>query len=641
MPEMAGPINVLLVEDRDDDAQLLMRELRKGGFEPFFERVETEAALRQALARRRWDVVISDYSMPAFDAPGALKALQESGFEVPFIIVSGSIGEDRAVSVLKDGASDFISKENLSRLVSALERELRDAASRRARREAEAALRASNERITALVSASPIAMVVIERSGNLVLWNPAARRIFGLAEEQALGRPPGMVASERVGEFAMMCDGVWGGKSFTAVEISAVNQSGTQLLTSMSLVPLRNANGVVDSLLALFEDITERRSLERQLFQAQKMDAIAKLAGGLAHDFNNLLTIINGRSHRILGKLAAEDPLWREADIIHQTGERAAKLIRQLLAFSRRQISDPQLISFNPIITDMAKMLKSLLGEGIEMVLLLDPDLRQVRANPAQLEQVVLNLVANANDAMEHGGRLTIQTANLRLSAEQVRAHAGAVPGSYATLIVSDTGKGMDNATQSRIFEPFFTTKAQGSGLGLATVYGIVKQGGGFIAVTSEIGKGASFRFCLPISELGDAHAAPAARTTPVTGSETILVVEDEDDVLALVVQVLETHGYQVKSARNWMEAFALVKRLEGGRIHLLLTDVVMPQMSGREIAASLAPLCPGMKVLYMSGYTDVAIVQHGVLEPGIRLLQKPFSPDLLVRMVRDSLDGA
>jgi CheY-like chemotaxis protein len=242
---------------------------------------------------------------------------------------------------------------------------------------------------------------------------------------------------------------------------------------------------------------------------------------------------------------------------------------------------------------------------------------------------------------MEHGGRLTIQTANVRLSAEQVRAHAGAVPGSYASLIVSDTGKGMDGATQARIFEPFFTTKAQGSGLGLATVYGIVKQGGGFITVTSDIGKGASFRVCLPISEFGDAHASPAARTTPVTGGETILVVEDEGDVLTLVVQVLEAHGYQVKSASTWMEAFALVKRLEGRRIHLLLTDVVMPQMSGREIAASLAPLCPGLKVLYMSGYTDAAIVQHGVLEPGIRLLQKPFGPDLLLRMVRDSLDGA
>jgi hypothetical protein len=637
---MNRPISILVVEDRDDDTVLLMRELRHGGFDPFHERVETEVEMRAALAKRQWDIVISDYSLPSFSGPQALAALKESGFDVPFIVVSGSIGENLAVSMLKSGASDFITKGDLSRLTSALERELRDSASRRARREAEAALRASNERITALVNASPFAMVVIERSGLVTLWNPTARRIFGLSEEQALGKPPQMVGADGNTVFTMMCDGVWAGKSFTAVEVFAHNHNGTQLLTSLSLVPLRNANGVIDSQLALFEDITERRNLERQLLQAQKMDAIGKLAGGVAHDFNNLLTVINGRSHRILGSLKPEDPLWREVDIIHQTGERASKLIRQLLAFSRRQVIEPQLIRFNSIITDMAKMLKSLLGEGIDLVLLLDPDLKHVRANAAQLEQVVLNLVVNASDAMQHGGRLTIQTAHARMTAEQVRGHAGTAAGPYATLSVSDTGQGMDQLTQARIFEPFFTTKAQGSGLGLATVYGIIKQGGGFITVASEIGKGTSFRICLPVCESGEPLATHATGTGSVNGNETVLVVEDEDDVLALVAQVLEMHGYQVKTARNWMEAFAIAKRLDGGRIHLLLTDVVMPQMSGREIAASLAPLCPGLKVLYMSGYTDAAIVQHGVLEPGIRLLQKPFSPDLLVRMVRDLLDG-
>jgi CheY-like chemotaxis protein len=274
------------------------------------------------------------------------------------------------------------------------------------------------------------------------------------------------------------------------------------------------------------------------------------------------------------------------------------------------------------------------------LVLLLDAELKQVRANAAQLEQMVLNLVVNAGDAMQHGGRLTIQTANARLTADQVRGHAGASAGPFVILIVSDTGHGMDQPTQARIFEPFFTTKAQGSGLGLATVYGIIKQVGGFVTVSSEIGKGASFRICLPVTESAEPQNARVSGSGSVNGNETILVVEDEDDVLSLVSQVLEMHGYQVKSARNWIEAFGIAKRLDGGRIHLLLTDVVMPQMSGREIAASIAPLCPGLKVLYMSGYTDAAIVQHGVLEPGVRLLQKPFSPDLLVRMVRDLLDG-
>jgi len=636
------PISILMVEDDDDDSVMLLHALRKGGFEPFHERVETEVDMRSALARRQWDVVISDYTLPSFSAPRALAALKDSGYDVPFIVVSGSIGEELAVSVLKDGASDFITKGNLSRLISALERELRDSASRRARREAEAALRASNERTIALVNASPFATVVLERSGLVALWNPDAYRMFGLSEAQAIGQLPQLVADGAAVEFTAMCAGVWSGRSYTAIEIHARHASGSQLLTSMSLVPLRNAQGVVDSQLALFEDISERRNLERQLHQAQKMDAIGKLAGGVAHDFNNLLTIINGRSHRILGQLQPDDPLWREADIIHQTGERAAKLVRQLLAFSRRQVVEPQLMGFNPVISDMAKMLKSLLGEGIDMVLLLDPELKQVRADAAQFEQVVLNLVVNANDAMLHGGRLTIQTANLRLTSEQVRGQAGAVSGTYATLVISDTGKGMDTLTQARIFEPFFSTKTGGSGLGLATVYGIVKQAGGFITVTSEIGKGSTFRICLPVAEAKDAPATPSAPgISQVSGSETILVVEDEADILTLVAQVLELHGYRVKTARNWVEAFGIAKRLDGTRIHLLLTDVVMPQMSGREIAASLAPLCPGMKVLYMSGYTDAAILQHGILEAGVRLLQKPFSPDLLLRMVRDLLDGA
>jgi hypothetical protein len=637
---MGKPISLLIVEDQDDDVTLLMRELRKGGFEPSFVRVDTEAGMRAALDERRWDLVISDYTMPEFDAPRALRTLQDSGHDLPFIVVSGSIGEDRAVSVLKDGASDFITKGMLVRLVSAVERELRESTSRRARREAEAELRASNQRIGALVNASPMAMVVVDRAGKVLLWNPTAVRIFGRSEAEALGRPLAVFPGEAEREFALLRDGVWAGKSFNAIELYAVARNGAQILASVSLAPLRNAGGQVDSVLAIIEDITERRNLERQLFQAQKMDAIGKLAGGVAHDFNNLLTVINGRSHRILGKLQPEDPLWREADIIHQTGERAAKLVRQLLAFSRRQIGEPQVLDLNPIVSDMTKMLKTLVGEGIELVLLLDLDPKRIKANPAQLEQVVLNLVVNAADAMPHGGRLTIQTTTVRLGEEQMRGQLGNAPGTYVALIVTDTGRGMDAATQARIFEPFFSTKSQGSGLGLATVYGIVKQGGGFVTVTSEVGKGASFRVCLPVCDEDESRTAGAGQPSPLGGSETVLVVEDEDDVRSLVAQVLEVYGYQVKSARNWVEAFGMVKRNEG-RIHLLLTDVVMPQMSGREIAASLAPLCPGMKVLFMSGYTDSAIVQHGVLEAGIKFLQKPFSPDVLVRTVRDVLDGA
>jgi PAS domain S-box-containing protein len=635
---MAKPIRLLIVEDDEDDLELLLREIRRGGFDPEYLRVDTPQAMRDALTRD-WDLVISDFSMPQFSAPAALKLLRDTGQDLPFIIVSGSIGEDHAVATLKSGAADFITKGMLGRLVGALERELREADSRRARRRAEALLKESNARLRTVVAASPLGKVVLDPAGLVRLWNPAAERIFGWSEAEVLGQPVRFISPDTAAEFALLAEGVHAGKSFTAIEARWLTKSGAPVQVSTSLAPLRNDAGAVDSLLAVIEDITERKNLERQLFQAQKMDAIGKLAGGVAHDFNNLLTVINGRCHRILAKLQPEDPLWREADIINQTGERAAKLVRQLLAFSRKQIFQPQILELNVTISEMGKMLKSLIGEGIDLVTLLDPDLKRIKSSAAQIEQIILNLVVNASEAMPHGGRLTIQTANVRIGEEAARSNPDAVPGMHVALTVSDTGLGMDPATLARIFEPFYTTKAQGSGLGLATVYGIAKHSGGFITVTSELGRGATFRVCFPASdEQSVAQPGSGPHRCLLGANETILVVEDEDDVRSLVVQVLESQGCQVMAARNWVETFGLVKK-HTGRIHLLLTDVVMPQMSGREIAASLAPLCPGMKVLYMSGYTDSAIVQHGVLEPGIKFLQKPFSPDTLVKTIREVLD--
>ena len=641
-------LRILFVEDNPDDVDLVVRDLSRGGLNIEHLRVENAGDMRAALARDMWDLIISDYTMPQFSAAGALGVLKESGLDVPLIVISGTIGEERAVALLKEGASDFVSKGMLARLVSSIQRELREASTRRARREAEKALRESAERIRTVINASPLAQVLINRERVVTMWNPAADRILGWKAAQTVGSklpfPDGAFATR----FAELCSRTFAGESFTAVEVTFETSAGARRLATLSLVPLGSLvtpggapDGQIDSLLALFEDITERRQLERQLVQAQKMDAIGKLAGGVAHDFNNLLTVINGRSHRILAKLQPEDPLWREADIIHQTGERAIKLVRQLLAFSRKQAGQVQNIALNATLTDMVKMLHSMVGEGVELVTVLEPGLRSIVANPAQIEQVVVNLVVNAADAMPQGGRLTIQTAKVRIDETEARRHVGAKAGPYISLSVSDTGEGMDDATQAQIFEPFFTTKAQGTGLGLATVYGIVTQAGGFISVNSAPGMGATFRVLLPI---GDATALPT--NTPssgfpvLDGHEAILVVEDEEDVRSLVVQVLEAHGYQVSSARDWIEAFGIAKTL-AGRIKLLLTDVVMPQMSGREVAASLTPLCPGMKVLYMSGYADSAIVQHGVLEPGINFIQKPFSPDGLLRAIRKVLNKA
>ena len=491
------------------------------------------------------------------------------------------------------------------------------------------------DRLRTLVNASPIGQLVLDRDGRVQLVNPAAAAMLGWSATLTLPVEPAFADPVFAATFAELSRRAWAGEPQRSIDVSLI-EGGQRRVLSASLVA-SPGDGTDGMLLVFFENITARRDLERQLAQVQKMDAIGKLAGGVAHDFNNLLTVINGRSHRILSKLQPENPLWREADIIHQTGERAAKLVRQLLAFSRKQVGPAQAVDLSTTIADMDKVLRSLTGEGVEVGFVLARDLQPVLANPVQLEQVVLNLVMNACEAMRQGGRLTIRTENVAFTAAQVRTRVDARSGQYVRLSVSDTGEGMDEATQARIFEPFFTTRPQGNGMGLATVYGIVTHADGFITIDSATGKGTTIQVHLPVAK---DQPAPAPKVVPAGGgSETILVVEDEDDVRSLVVQVLEVQGYQVHAAHNWIEAFGIAKKLDG-RIDLLLTDVVMPQMSGREIAASLKPLCGQMKVLYMSGYTGSAIVHHGVLEAGTNFLQKPFNPDGLARAIRTVLDS-
>jgi nitrogen-specific signal transduction histidine kinase/ActR/RegA family two-component response regulator len=407
-------------------------------------------------------------------------------------------------------------------------------------------------------------------------------------------------------------------------------------------------------------DLTELRRSERalrqseeQLRQAQKMDAVGKLAGGIAHDFNNLLMVIRGDSDLMLRRLASGDPLRSNAEGIREAADQAASLTRQLLAFSRKQVMAPSLVDLNGIVASIHAMLQRLLGETINLVTITAPDLGAVKADPGQMEQMILNLCVNARDAMPDGGRLTLRTANVDLDEAAAARWGDARPGPYVMLEVTDTGVGMDEETRSRLFEPFFTTKEQGkgTGLGLSTVYGTVRQSGGHIAVESAPGRGSTFTVCLPRvaaaappPEPRPVPAGPAPRTraetrlTPGRG-ETVLLVEDAQRVRAVVREILEMSGYVVLEARHGAEALE-VSRAHPGVIHLLVTDVVMPQMSGRELAQRLATLRPELKVLYMSGYTDDAIVRHGVLAAGIAFLSKPFTPDALALKVREVLDG-
>ena len=516
-------LRALIAEDSEDDVLLLLRVLRKAGYEPVYERVWTAPAMQAALQRQAWDIVISDYEMPNFGGFEALQLLKESGHDLPFILVSAVISEETAVAAMKAGAHDYIMKRNLARLVPAIERELREAQTRRARKAAEAALRQSEE----------------------------------------------------------------------------------------------------------------------QLRQVQKIEAVGRLAAGVAHDFNNILTAIMGHSELLLRQLDADDPRRKNAEQIEKVAHLAAGLTRQLLIFSRKQVIEPRVLNLNAVILDIKKMFRRLIGEDIEFCTLLDPAAGHIKADPGQIEQVIMNLAVNARDAMPNGGKLTVTTANTTLDKDHLKNFPDMGAGDYVMLAIADTGTGMSEEVKAHLFEPFFTTKpsGKGTGLGLATCFGIVKQNTGHINVHSELGSGTTFKIYFP--QVQSALEPARVRNLPTEvagGNETVLLVEDEPVVRELAVATLREKGYTVVEAVNGEEGLRLARQHDG-KIDLVLTDVVMPVMGGKEMADALRTSHPDTKVLFTSGYTEDALGHHGVLRPGILFLPKPYMTATLARKVREVLD--
>ena len=757
---MKYALRVLLVDASADDAALIVRELQQE-FSPGYQRVENAQEMEEALDRGGWHLIISDYLMPGFSGLAALQLLQRRGIDLPFIMVSGQMGEEAAVEAMRAGAHDYLVKDRLARLIPAIKRELAEAVVRRERSSAERALTATEARFRSLVEQSlvgifmlqdevftyvnpkfarifgyrpeelieartlldlvargdeirvtsqflrplkdegksphftftgrradgstveleangtgtllngspavigtlldvtgrtraetelrklwraveqsPVSIVITDLSGRIEYVNPRFAEVTGYSEEELIGRTPGILKSGTMAEevYLDLWQTINSGREWHG-ELHNRKKSGELFWESGSITAVKDPDGRITHFVGVKEDVTERRQAVERLRQVQKMEAIGQLAGGIAHDFNNLLTVINGYSTLLIRGLDVDAPMRREAEQILRAGERAADLTRQLLSFSRRQVLEPRVLDINRQVRSVEQMMGRLIGEHIALTTRLADDLGRITIDPGQFEQVVMNLLVNARDASETGGEIVIETANCDLDQGVTLRHPGSAGGGYVRLSVSDRGVGMTEEVKRRLFEPFFTTKGpgRGTGLGLATAYGIVKQSGGFFEVTSEPGAGTRFDIYLPrVFTPVDREPRPQTDLSYL-GSGTILIVEDEPGVLNLAAHTLAGCGFRLLQACDPEGGLQLFEQ-HGEGIDLLLTDVVMPVMSGPALAGLLTGRNPRLKVLFMSGHAANRADLEEMLGNGVQFLPKPFTSDALIRKVRETL---
>ena len=604
-----------------------------------------QVEFKRALAAPPYDLILSDYTLPGFGGAEALSHAQSVYPDIPFLFVSGTIGEDRAVDILKDGATDYVLKERLDRLLPSVERALREAEERTKRRVAEESLRQSEERFRLMAENIRDVFWISSADGRQLRYvSPAAIHVYGQDGADLCARPErwfeAITPEDRNLVSGAMAE-LMAGREYR-VEFRIDRPDGVQLWVEGRGYPVRDAIGTVTHAVGVVTNITGRKQLESQLLQAQKMEAIGQLAGGIAHDFNNILTVINGNASQLLDGGTLPPKAARSIQLIYTAGERAASLTRQLLVFSRKQAIHREPLDLNATIEESAKLLGRLISEDIRLELILGPRLPPIKADPAMIEQILMNLAVNSRDAMPEGGQLSVITQLVELDAATAAIHPSRRPGAFVLLSVRDTGSGIPPAILPRLFEPFFTTKAPGvgTGLGLATVFGIVRQHDGWVEVESVVSQGACFQVYFPVTTESVAKASPSGYPVDAKGQETVLFVEDEPMLREFAVAVLENAGYRVLQAASGTQALE-VWRWHESRIALLLTDVVMPDgMSGSELARIVQSQKPELRIVFTSGFSLEMVDQDGSWDRKIPFLRKPYLPAALTRIVRETLDA-
>lgn len=637
---MKSPLHILHLEDDPHDAALVQSTLKAGGISCTTTCVQNRGDFVAALEHGDIDLILSDFSLPAFDGLSAAEIVRTQWPGIPLILVSGTRGEELAIDSLKSGATDYVLKERLARLAPAVRRAMLEVEERTERRRAEMMI--WNERNFSEVSLNslPGIFYLNDQAGNFLRWNRNFERVSGYApEEIARRRLLDFFTGEERDYIAKKIEEVFA-QGVANAEAHFMARDGTRTPYYFTGQKIQMEGRLC--LIGTGIDISERKKLEAHFIEAQKMEVIGQLASGVAHDFNNILAVIMGYSDLITSDLAPDSPLRTYAEEIQHASERAAGLTRQLLVFSRKETVQPVVLELNDVVKDLDKMLRRLIDENIQMTTVPGQNIGRIKADSGYVGQLLMNLIVNARDAMPNGGQITLATHNITLDENAVRSSPGARPGEYVMLSVRDTGTGMTDEVKAHLFEAFFTTKpkGKGTGLGLATCQTIVQQSGGHIGVCSEVGQGTTFQVFFPRVDQPLDVVTPPSSTGPLPrGTETVLVVEDEPSVRHLACGVLEAQGYEVLSASNGQDALQRVHEHRGAPVRLVLSDVIMPLMGGKVMAEWLKTSYPDLKIIFTSGYTDDAITHHEIDEIGVEFLPKPYTPAVLARKVRQLLD--